>query len=53
MVTCEDILLECEWQYAWIPCSEMFVLRPTDQGYCCGFNQMKFDIKGRKVPYHE
>ena len=45
MVNCEDILLECEWKYRAIPCSELFVLRSTDQGLCCGFNHVEMDWK--------
>lgn len=55
MINCKDILVECQWQYTPIPCSEIFSLRPTDQGFCCGFNKIRWGPGGEKIPddrYH-
>ena len=40
MVTCEDLLIDCSWQSELVPCAELFVLVPTDDGLCCGFNNL-------------
>ena len=43
MITCKDMLLECQWQNQVTPCQHLFVLRPTDDGLCCGFNHLELD----------
>ena len=50
MITCEDILLDCKWQDEEIPCSKLFTLRPTDLGYCCGFNYQRWYLNGTNIP---
>ena len=37
------MLLECQWQNQVTPCQHLFVLRPTDDGLCCGFNHLELD----------
>ncbi len=36
--TLTSMLIYCEWKGVSIPCSEIFVSVPTDQGICCAFN---------------
>jgi len=33
------ILKKCRWKEADVPCSAIFQKFPTDQGFCCSFNQ--------------
>lgn len=43
-------MLDCEWQDHEIPCSQLFTLRPTDLGYCCGFNYRQWHLNGTDIP---
>lgn len=41
MVSCEDVLLDCQWLNKPIPCEEVFELVLTDEGFCCAFNAIQ------------
>ena len=41
MVSCEDLLMFCRWQDQERLCSDLFEMRPTDDGICCGFNPIE------------
>ena len=40
MVTCDEMLIHCQWKNKIFPCSELFIFTPTDDGYCCSFNSL-------------
>ena len=52
MVSCEDLLLFCRWQDQEKPCSDLFEMRPTDDGICCGFNPIESGWNLGKEKYH-
>jgi amiloride-sensitive sodium channel len=41
MQTCSMMLMTCIWQGKTVPCSELFSVRRTDNGYCCSFNTLR------------
>ena len=41
MQTCNEMILECYWFGAKYKCTELFDVRPTDNGFCCSFNTLK------------
>ena len=41
MVSCDDMLLDCQFQGKSIPCMDLFEVVPTDEGLCCGFNAIE------------
>lgn len=53
MVSCDDFMIECEWENEGIPCSELFTMRPTDQGFCCGFNYRLWGKDGDAIPLNQ
>ena len=40
MHTCDDMLISCSWHAIIVDCSEIFDVRPTDDGFCCSFNTL-------------
>jgi Amiloride-sensitive sodium channel len=40
MITCDDLLLDCQWKNQPVPCDQLFTPRITDNGICCGFNHL-------------
>ena len=50
MQTCSEVtddgvgvgmFLECHWYGKKHDCSDLFKLRPTDDGFCCSFNTLE------------
>ena len=43
MQRCNDMILACKWQGQTVPCTELFQVRRTDNGFCCSFNTINID----------
>ncbi len=43
MMRCTDMILVCLWQGEYVPCTQLFSVRRTDNGYCCSFNSIKLN----------
>ena len=41
MHTCSKMILACVWQGKMVPCTELFSVRRTDDGFCCSFNTLR------------
>ena len=37
------MFLECYWYGKQYDCSDLFELRPTDDGFCCSFNTLAME----------
>ncbi len=41
MHKCGVMFKYCSWQGIEVKCTDLFKMRPTDNGYCCSFNALK------------
>ena len=39
--SCNSMIIYCSWQGKWTNCTDLFEVRPTDNGFCCSFNTLK------------
>ena len=43
MLSCDELLIACQWQGKAKDCAEIFTLTKSDSGYCCSFNIVHTD----------
>ena len=43
MLSCDELLLACQWQGEAKDCADLFTLAKSDSGYCCSFNLVDTD----------
>lgn len=46
---CKDYLTNCQWNGYTIPCSKLFHLKSTDDGFCCSFNSVPSQLSFANV----
>ena len=43
MLSCNELLVACQWQGEAKDCAQLFTLTKSDSGYCCSFNIVDTD----------
>ena len=43
MLSCDELLVACQWQGEVKDCADLFTLAKSDSGYCCSFNLVDTD----------